>query len=203
MIIVVTNCGLFKNGFESFRESYICDCTSFSRVEYVTQLDKAAYQNYSQVKAIIVDYEQQDISLLIALMEIKSLDSEMTLILMTREARFSNTIENILINTVADYALNCTDSLRKLELILRELHGCTQHKTIVKNTDWYRIEKASNLTRKEEVVLPYIVSGKNNKEISRYLNLSQKTISCHRRSIYEKFKVNNLIGLYNTFCYMK
>lgn len=142
MIIVVTSCGLFKNGFESFRESYICDCTSFSRVEYVNQINKASYQKYAQTKAIIVDYEQQDISLLIALLEIKYLDPEPTIILVTREARFSNTIENILINSVSDYALNCTDSLRKLELVLRELHSCTQHKTIIKNTAWYRIEKA-------------------------------------------------------------
>lgn len=203
MIIVVTNCDLFKSGFESFRESYICDCTSFSRVEYVQQLDKANYKKYQHVKAIIVDYEQQDVPQLIALLEIKDVDTDITFILITREARFSNTIENILINSVADYALNCSDSLRKLEQLLRELHGCTQHNTIIKNTAWYQIEKASNLTKKEEIVLPYIVSGKKNKEISRYLNVSQKTVSCHRRSIYEKFKVNNLIGLYKTFCYSK
>ncbi|EEK4837492.1 response regulator transcription factor, partial [Salmonella enterica] len=35
-----------------------------------------------------------------------------------------------------------------------------------------------------------------NKEISRHLDLSEKTICHYRRSIYKKFQVNNLAGLY-------
>lgn len=203
MIIVFTKCGFFKNGFKDFREKYICDCTSFSHVLYADEIKTLRERKAGGVKAMIIDYEQADIALLIALVEVKTRSPALNIILITREARFANTIENILINSVADYTLSGNDTLRKLELILRDLHCCHQHRVIVKNSVWYNVEKNTNLTKKESVVLPYIISGKNNKEISRYLNLSQKTVSYHRRSIYGKFKVNNLIGLFNTFNHIR
>ena len=203
MIFVFTKCDLFKNGFKTFREKYISDCASFSQVLYLNDLDPLREYKKSQVKALVVDYEQADIDLLIGLVDIKNQRSHLPVILVTREARFDNTIENILINTVSDYTLDCTDPVRKLAFILRDLHGCTQHRITVKNSAWFEAEKATNLTRRESMILPYIVCGKNNKEISRYLNLSQKTISHYRRSIYDKFNVSNLTGLFNIISHIK
>lgn len=71
--------------------------------------------------------------------------------------------------------------------------------TIFKNVRWHHLEKQQPLTKMETMLLPYIVSGKKNKEITRYLDVTGKTVSHHRRNIYRKFAVTSLTGLYKKF----
>lgn len=54
----------------------------------------------------------------------------------------------------------------------------------------------ATLTEREKAVLEFIMQGMNNKEISEKLGISDKTVSGHRKGIYNKYYVNNLAGLY-------
>ncbi|HHL2560638.1 TPA: response regulator transcription factor [Yersinia enterocolitica] len=52
------------------------------------------------------------------------------------------------------------------------------------------------LTHRQQQVLKFIMLGMNNKEIAKHLDISDKTVSAHRKSIYDKYNVKNSIGLY-------
>ena len=110
---------------------------------------------------------------------------------------------------VVDYGQSDTKSLNTLleiknryaqsYLIFITRDSCfesTIENTIFKNRRWYQLEKQQSLTKMETMLLPYIVSGKKNKEISRFVNVTGKTVSHHRRNIYKKYAVTNLTGLY-------
>lgn len=57
----------------------------------------------------------------------------------------------------------------------------------------------TNLTRREEEVLKYIVQGRGNKEIAAELFVSVETIKSHVSNIYKKLKVKNRIEASQAF----
>ncbi|WP_174847847.1 helix-turn-helix transcriptional regulator [Yersinia artesiana] len=52
------------------------------------------------------------------------------------------------------------------------------------------------LTHRQQQVLKFIMLGMNNKDIAEHLGISDKTVSAHRKSIYDKYNVKNAISLY-------
>ena len=201
MIIVISSCRYFQQGFDMLLKTLSFDDPFFKRVMYVDDIKKVTRDNLSHAKSMVVDYGQSDIKALCVLLDIKTQFPENYFILITRDACFDSTIENILINTVADMTIDCKSAVKKLTACLTHFAGADQQITIFKNMHWYTLEREKSLTKMETRLLPYIVSGKKNKEISRYVNLTGKTVSHHRRNIYKKFAVNNLMGLYKMFDY--
>ncbi|EAO0855811.1 helix-turn-helix transcriptional regulator [Salmonella enterica] len=199
MIIVVTSCRYFRQGFVMLVENLKIESPSFKKVLYVDDIKDVKKVEFSRAKAIVVDYGQSDIKVLNSLLEIKNRYENSYFILITRDACYESTIENILINTIADHTIDCKNAVRKLCACLAHLAQEEQPVTIIKNARWHQLEKQQHLTRMETMLLPYIVSGKKNKEITRYVNVSGKTVSHHRRNIYRKFSVTNLTGLYKKF----
>ncbi|WP_298765282.1 response regulator transcription factor [uncultured Polaribacter sp.] len=57
------------------------------------------------------------------------------------------------------------------------------------------IEEDFGLTKKEKQILPLILSGKTNAEISEILQNSKRTIETHRFNMMKKMNVKNLIEL--------
>ncbi|PHZ20202.1 DNA-binding response regulator [Yersinia ruckeri] len=57
----------------------------------------------------------------------------------------------------------------------------------------------TSLNDNEKRVITYILLGLNNKKISKKLNISNKTVSYYRCSIYKKLKINNLSCLFIRF----
>ncbi|HDL8373341.1 TPA: helix-turn-helix transcriptional regulator, partial [Yersinia enterocolitica] len=51
--------------------------------------------------------------------------------------------------------------------------------------------------QREYTILSLILSGNSNKNISQKLDISEKTVSGHRHSIYIKLKVKSVGQLYN------
>lgn len=180
-------------------ERLLIDAPSFKKVQYLDDIKQATKDDFIQAKAIVVDYGQSDINVLNSLLEVKNRYEESYFIFITRDACYESTIENILINTVADFTIDCKSAVRKLSACLAHFALEDQQVTIFKNIRWHNLEKEQRLTRMEKMLLPYIVSGKKNKEITRYLDVSGKTVSHHRRNIYRKFSVSNLTGLYKKF----
>ncbi|EBB6988221.1 helix-turn-helix transcriptional regulator [Salmonella enterica] len=200
MIIVLTSCSYFRNGFRILANEWVkkehIPSNQFIFASHIQSVDSRTLRD---AKAVVVDYTQQDIPHLIALLELKQCGFQNEITLITREERFENTMENILINTLSNFTIDCASAIRKLTDFLRNIEFGKLPVVITKGMRWHRIEQEINLTRKESELLPYIICGKNNKEISRFLDLSGKAISHHRRNIYDKFSVNNLTELYNSF----
>ena len=51
------------------------------------------------------------------------------------------------------------------------------------------------LTPREQQIVKLIVDEKSTTEISMLLHISQKTVETHRKNIYLKLGVKNLVGL--------
>ncbi|HFZ8994844.1 TPA: LuxR C-terminal-related transcriptional regulator [Citrobacter freundii] len=199
MIIVSTSCRYFEIGFEVLVEKINKSPHSFSKIVFCKNISSLSEKILGQAKAVIVDYSEPKFKNLVSLLEYKSKFPSGFVILIARETSFEHVIYNILINSVSNFTISCVDVVRKLTAFLENFSPGTQSIVITKNMHWYHIEKEKKLTKKEILLLPYIISGKNNKEISRYVTIGSKTISHHRRSIYHKFQVNNLTGLFNVF----
>ncbi len=54
---------------------------------------------------------------------------------------------------------------------------------------------AVHLTQREKDVLHLLITGKSNKEIAYFLNISPKTVSVHRSNIMKKLDVRNIFEL--------
>ncbi|WP_333852370.1 helix-turn-helix transcriptional regulator [Leclercia sp.] len=180
-------------------EQLMTDAPSFQRVLYLDDIKNATREDLVRTKAIVVDYGESDIKVLNALLDVKNRYEQSYFIFITRDVCYESTIENILINTIADYTIDCKNAVRTLRACLAHFSQEEQPVTIFKNVRWHQLEKQQPLTRMESMLLPYIVSGKKNKEITRYLDVTGKTVSHHRRNIYRKFSVTNLTGLYKKF----
>ena len=55
------------------------------------------------------------------------------------------------------------------------------------------------LTKKEQEVVKYLISGSKNSHIANVLGLKPNTISTMKRNIFFKLKVDSLIELYDLF----
>ncbi|MBJ9239207.1 LuxR C-terminal-related transcriptional regulator [Citrobacter braakii] len=201
MIIVVTSCRYFRKGFAILVENLTVEAPFFKKILYIDDVRKVKKVDLACAKAIVVDYGEPDVDVLDSLLEIKNRYKNSYFILITRDACYRRIVDNILINTIADCTIDCKNAVRKLSACLTHFTLEDQQVTIYKNIRWYKLEKEQSLTRMEMMLLPYIVSGKKNKEITRYLDVTGKTVSHHRRNIYRKFAVTNLTGLYKKFDY--
>jgi len=199
MIMVLTSCRYFQQGFAMLADQLMNDSPSFQRVLYLDDINDATKDDLVRTKAIVVDYGQSDINVLNALLEVKNRYQQSYFIFITRDVCYESTIDNILINTIADYTIDCKSAVRQLRTCLAHFALEDQPVTIFKNVRWHHLEKQQPLTKMETMLLPYIVSGKKNKEITRYLDVTGKTVSHHRRNIYRKFAVTSLTGLYKKF----
>lgn len=60
-------------------------------------------------------------------------------------------------------------------------------------------KESFNLTKRENEILSYLLSGKTNKEISLILDISLNTVNNHVANIYDKSGVKNRVELVNKF----
>jgi DNA-binding NarL/FixJ family response regulator len=61
----------------------------------------------------------------------------------------------------------------------------------------------NKLTKKEQEVVKYLISGSKNNHIANVLGLKPNTISTMKRNIFFKLKVDSLIQLYDLFLQSK
>ncbi len=53
------------------------------------------------------------------------------------------------------------------------------------------------LTKREMELIPYLIHGKTSNEIAAQLNVSPLTIETHRKNIFKKLKIGNVVDLVN------
>lgn len=68
------------------------------------------------------------------------------------------------------------------------------HKSLKDNSQAKFELEASKLTKREVDVLMLMIEGKQNKDIAKSLKLSINTIEMHRKNIYLKWNVNNIVA---------
>ncbi len=105
-------------------------------------------------ESVIVEYGQSDINVLNNLLEIKDRYKNSYFMLITRDACYKSTIENTLINMVADCTIDCKTAVRRLSASLAHFALDEQQVTIFKNFHWHHLEKEQQLTRMERMLLP-------------------------------------------------
>ena len=55
--------------------------------------------------------------------------------------------------------------------------------------------RVSQLTRREQDVMSYLLRGAANKVIAAELGISQRTVESHRAKLFRKLQVRNIVGL--------
>lgn len=170
-----------------------------SHLTFPQAMSSLADEDCDHSAIIIIDYTFSDVPFLFSLLEVKKKKACDNIIVIAETGIVRDTVEDILLEAVADCIIERSESLEKLHDYLCRLHSGQRISRSVINRAWATIKKNSRLTHREVDLLPYIISGKRNKEISRTINISEKTVSIHRRSIYAKLNVNTLAGLYHVF----
>lgn len=153
--------------------------------------------NHSAI--IIIDYTFSHVPFLFSLLEEKKKHACDNIIVIAETGLIRDTVEDLLLEGIADCIIERGESLETLRDYLHRLQSGQRVSCSVINRTWATIKKHGRLTHREVDLLPYIISGKRNKEISRTINISEKTVSIHRRSIYSKLNVSTLAGLYQVF----
>lgn len=164
MIIVITTCEYFKKGFGYIVDDIRREYCSFTEVVYAKHIGCVNKQTLQRVKAIIVDYGHADIHLLSSLFEFKTHHPDSYIILITRDTCYESTIDNILINALSDFSVDCKDALKKISGFLGNYGEAKHNRVITKNSNLYCLEKQVNLSKKEVNVLPFIMTGKRTKK---------------------------------------
>ena len=77
-------------------------------------------------------------------------------------------------------------------IVANYLQNTAEPKEVVKPKT---ADNTSGLTKKERLILPLILSGKTNSEISEILQNSKRTIETHRFNMMKKLNVKNLVEL--------
>ncbi|WP_050597511.1 MULTISPECIES: LuxR C-terminal-related transcriptional regulator [unclassified Enterobacter] len=146
---------------------------------------------------IIIDYYIADHGLLLLLLKMKRQNVFDNILIITTNARIVEVTENILLDSVADILIDNSESFEKLStFMVKDKAGQIISKSVTNKT-WAMIKKNSNLTHRELDLMPFFITGKGNKEISRQVDISEKMVSIHRRNIYSKLQVESLTGLYH------
>lgn len=146
---------------------------------------------------IIVDYSFASHDLLFLLLRLKRKNTLNNILIITANERIVDVTENILLDSVADVLIDNSESREKIgRFIIKDNAGQIISKSVTNKT-WAMIKKKSSLTHRELDLMPFIITGKGNKEISRQVDISEKMVSIHRRNIYNKLHVDSLTGLYN------
>jgi len=85
MIIVLTSCRYFQQGFAVMVEQLMTEAPSFQRVLYLDDIKKATKEDLVRTKAIVVDYGESDIKVLNTLLDIKNRYEQRYFIFITRD----------------------------------------------------------------------------------------------------------------------
>lgn len=114
------------------------------------------------------------------------------------ERNFS--IEHIAIKQIPDLCFDLCNSIQGLLVVFSDgmaVKGKNNSDINMDDILYIYYLRKFHITQREYTILSLILSGDNNKRISQKLDISEKTVSGHRQSIYIKLKVKSVGQLYN------
>ncbi|CNG96862.1 LuxR family transcriptional regulatory protein [Yersinia aldovae] len=109
-------------------------------------------------------------------------------------------IEHIVIKQTSYLSFDLYNSIQGLLLVLSDgsaIKGRGNNDINMDDILYIYYLRKFKITQREYTILSLILSGNNNKQISLKLDISEKTVSGHRHSIYIKLKVKSVGQLYN------
>ncbi|CFQ41354.1 helix-turn-helix transcriptional regulator [Yersinia aleksiciae] len=102
------------------------------------------------------------------------------------------------IRYISSFVFSKTATQAQLESVLYPImYHCDENLRVRAHTETTDRLKFAALTPRENQICQYLLSGLTNADIARLLDISPKTTSAHRVNIYNKYQVNDLIGLYS------
>ena len=106
-------------------------------------------------------------------------------------------IQNAIDSGAKGYILKDKPAVEMIEAVRTVYNGKTHFcSTSVKALKPSIETKASdNLTTREQAILMELLNGLKNKHISEKLNISVRTVECHRGNIYRKLDTHSMTGL--------
>lgn len=195
MIIALSRSCFYTHGISSLFEQPTM-YFSPSECVYFTDKQRLNFELEEGEKLILlIDNSTRDISLLVNALSIKLFNPKAIVIsfvdLKRRRTNFENILLNVLSSYISDYRIN-TDFL--MDIISTAQNG--EVITIpAEDLMWIYLSDKFKMTKRESLIFTYIICGYNNKEISKILFLSCKTVSLYRTNIYKKLKVKSVSGL--------
>lgn len=147
----------------------------------------------------ILDLEYRKISGFDLIKEIRKINKEAKIIVCTMHQEIWNInrlldmkVNGVILKTSANiYLEQAIDSVSKGETFL-----CPNFKEIKEKSQAYRKKKEiTPLTERELEILHYIADGYKSREIGQQLGISENAVENHRKSLFLKLDVNNVVQL--------
>lgn len=147
----------------------------------------------------ILDLEYRKISGFDLIKEIRKINKEAKIIVCTMHQEIWNInrlldmkVNGVILKTSANiYLEQAIDSVSKGETFL-----CPNFKEIKEKSQTYRKKKEiTPLTERELEILHYIADGYKSREIGQQLGISENAVENHRKSLFLKLDVNNVVQL--------
>lgn len=189
-VIVISDCGLTKLSFEIIIKGIklVVDKGRKIDVELYYSVDNQNVYNQSNTRDIIIlDVDNiPSIKIFNTISQIR--ESNPLAFIMVFCRKDEQTEDFIYLSIISDGILCKTASIDRIEGLIIKLLSSRKIPKEFNQSDLTRKIKRQ-LTKRENEVLEYILLGLTNGDISKALNMKNKTASAHRRNIYSKLGV--------------
>ncbi|WP_145562036.1 helix-turn-helix transcriptional regulator [Yersinia canariae] len=189
-VIVISDCGLTKLSFEIIIKGIklVVDKGRKIDVELYYSVDNQNVYNQSNTRDIIIlDIDNiPSIKIFNTISQIR--ESNPLAFIMVFCRKDEQTEDFIYLSVISDGILCKTASIDRIEGLIIKLLSSRKIPKEFNQSDLTRKIKRQ-LTKRENEVLEYILLGLTNGDISKALNMKNKTASAHRRNIYSKLGV--------------
>ena len=198
-ILIIDSNPIINIGFKSiFKNSVIFEVAAFSNNK--NEINEII--NQQEIDLVISEINFKDGNVKDILKLFKKKDIDVPLVIFTSESNENKSV-NLLKNGASGFI---TKNLRKktIKRILQDIaytkYGAKELNkfTRLKNrfSFDYNTEKLNSLSKRELEVLKLFFRGKRNIEISRKLNINQKTVNTYITRVMKKLEVNSKTDLY-------
>ncbi|QHB32693.1 response regulator transcription factor [Yersinia canariae] len=189
-VIVISDCGLTKLSFEIIIKGIklVVDKGRNIDVELYYSVDNQNVYNQSNTRDIIIlDVDSiPPIKIFNTISQVR--ESNPLAFIMVFCRKDEQTEDFIYLSIISDGILCKTASIDRIEGLIIKLLSSRKIPKEFNQSDLTRKIKRQ-LTKRENEVLEYILLGLTNGDISKALNMKNKTASAHRRNIYSKLGV--------------
>ena len=198
-ILIIDSNPIINIGFKSiFKNSVIFEVAAFSN----NKNEINEIMNQQEIDLVISEINFKDGNVKDILKLFKKKDIDVPLVIFTSESNENKSV-NLLKNGASGFI---TKNLRKktIKRIIQDIaytkYGAKELNkfTRLKNrfSFDYNTEKLNSLSKRELEVLKLFFRGKRNIEISRKLNINQKTVNTYITRVMKKLEVNSKSDLY-------
>lgn len=201
-ILLVDDHQLIIDGVKGFLENH----DRFQVVgEANTGADAIRLAEVLEPDVILMDIEMPEMSGIQASEEIKRLNSDIKIIIISMHNE-KQLVKKLIEKGADGYLLKNSEKAEVLEAIEKVLDGKKYFSQDVTMSLMDKQENATghgdsdfltlnSLTERELEILKHVANGLTNKEIGDELNISHRTVDTHRTNLMKKLDVNNVAGL--------